>query len=81
MGPQEISSCSLSLLLLCWSQVAVNSCKELILGGKRRLRWRKEALRRAGAVGCLQGLSCLLRALKAVQCDCLQWLSGVSGSA
>ncbi len=71
-----ISSCSLSLLLLCWSQVAVDSCKECILGVERCLRWCKEALWCAGAVVCLQGLSCLLRALEAVQCDCLQRLCG-----
>ena len=71
-----ISSCSLSLLLLCWSQVAVDSCKECILGVERCLRWCKEALWCVGAVVCLQGLRCLLRALEAVQCDCLQRLCG-----
>ncbi len=54
----------------------VQSCKELLLGLERCLGWRKEALRRAGAVVCLQSLSCLLCALEAVQRDCV-----LSGSA
>ena len=65
-GLSEVLERSLSLLLLCWSQVAFDSCKECILGVERSLRWCKEALWCAGAVVCLQGLSCLLRALEAV---------------